>query len=114
MSKKPRVFVIEHPRNQIDVSKAEEYGDIVFVFDNKDRRCTAWLHVEYGRMILRILKAYSFDPKIDFVCIAGTMLVMTIYIIVVAQYYDEFTVLLFDSRDDKYLQKKFDRNDWMG
>jgi len=114
MPKESRVFVIERPRNQIDVSKAEEYGDIVYVFDNENRRCSAWMHVEYGRMILRRLEACRFDSKIDFVCVAGAMLTVTIYVIVVAQYYDEFKVLFFDSRDDRYLQKTFNRNDWKG
>ncbi len=114
MPKESRVFVIEHPRNRIDVSKAEEYGNIVYIFDNKERRCTAWLHVEYGQTILRRLKTYHFDPKIDFVCIVGAMLTITVYIIVVAQYYSEFKALLFDSRDNRYVQKKFDRNDWAG
>ncbi len=114
MPKESRVFVIERPRNKIDVSKAEEYGDIIYIFDNEERRCTAWLHVEYGQMILGRLKTYHFDPKIDFICIAGAMLVITIYVIAVAQYYGEFKALLFDSRDDRYLQKKFNRNDWTG
>ncbi len=109
-----KVFIIEPPRQNIDTNKAREYGDIVYVFDHDDRRCSVWSHVNFGNTVLRRLVELGFDPEEDFVCIVGAMVTVLIAVVAVAQHYDEFKVLLFNSVDDSYVQKRFDRNDWKG
>lgn len=109
-----KIFIIEPPRHNIDVSKAQEYGDIVYVFDHDDRRCSVWSHVNFGNTVLRRLTELDFDPEEDSVCIVGAMVTVLIAVVAIAQHYDEFKVLLFNSVDDSYVQKRFDRNDWKG
>lgn len=110
----PKVFIIEPVRQHIDVSKAQKFGDIIYVFEINDRRCSAFQIIHFGRTVLQRLEQLEFDPKLDFVCIVGAMLTVTIAIIAIAQRYDVFNVLLFNSVDDAYVEKRFDRNDWKG
>lgn len=110
----PKVFIIEPPRNNIDVSDARKFGDIVYVFEVDDRRCGVFRHVLFGQTILQRLELHKFDPETDYVCVVGAMLTVSIAIITIAQYYDAFNVLLFNSVDDSYVEKRFDKNDWKG
>ena len=108
------VFIIEPPRHNIDVSKAAKYGEIIYVFNYSDRRCSVWSHVSFGMTVLQRLKELGFDSKNDFICVVGSMVTVVIAFIAIAQHYDEFNVLLFNSIDDAYVQKRFNRYDWKG
>lgn len=114
MRKAPRVFIIEHVRNYIDVSKARRYGEIVYLFDRNDRRCSVWEHPRFGQKILQLLETYEFDPEIDSICVAGAMLTVSIAIIVVSQNYDFYNVLLFNSVESTYTQRRINKEDWKG
>jgi len=105
MSKK--VFIIEHPRNNIDVSKAKDFGQIVYLFDKDDRRCSAWDHKKFGRTVLGRLKELDYNPEEDYICIVGAVLIIINSIIAIAQNHETFTVLLFNSIEGVYIPKLF-------
>lgn len=109
-----KVFIIEPPRQNIDVSKAETYGEIVYIFSPTSRRCSVFSHACFGQTVLQRLKELDFDFKADSICIVGAMVTVLTAIIAISQRYDEFNVLLFNSVDDSYVQKRFDKNDWKG
>ena len=109
-----KVFIIEPPRQNIDVSKAEQYGDIVYIFNHNDRRCSVWSHVDFGKTILQRLKELDFNVHEDSICVVGTMITIAITIVAVAQHFDAFSLLLFNSTTDSYVLKQFDKNDWKG
>ena len=111
---KSRVFIIEPPRQNIDTSKAKQYGDIVYIFGHDDRRCSVWSHVSFGQTVLQRLEELNFDVEKDFVCIVGAMVTVLIAIVAVAQCYEKFSVLLFNRVDGSYVLKQFDWNDWKG
>lgn len=109
-----KVFIIEPPRQNIDTSKAKEYGDIIYVFDHDDRRCSVWSHASFGQTVLQRLEELGFDPEKDSICVVGAMITVLIAVVAIAQRYEKFNVLLFNSIDDKYVQKLFNWNDWKG
>lgn len=109
-----KVFIIEPPRSNIDVSDARKFGDIVYVFNHDDRRCGVWQITLFGQTILKRLEFLKFNPETDYVCVTGAMLTVSIAIIVIAQCYDEFNTLLFNSVDNCYVEKRFRKNDWKG
>jgi len=102
-----KVFIIEHPRNNIDVSKSLAFGKIVYLFNREDRRCSAWDHKRFGRTVLGRLKELDYNPEEDYICIVGAMLIITNSIIAIAQKYETFTILLFNSIEDAYIPKTF-------
>ena len=107
-----RVFVIEPPKQFFDMSSAEKFGKIIYVFDHEDRRCSAWEHVKFGQTVLKRLKDFDFDNDKDFICVVGSMLTVSISIIAIAQHYSVFNALLFHSVDDSYVSKQFNLLDW--
>jgi len=104
-----KVFVIEPPKQFFDMSSAKMFGEIVYIFDHEDRRCSAWDHVKFGQTVLSRLKALDFNNDKDSICIVGSMLTVSISIIAIAQHYSSFNVLLFHSVDDRYVAKRFNK-----
>lgn len=110
----PKVFIIEPPRNNIDVSKATEYGDIVYVFEHDDRRCSIFQCTEFGKTILDNLEVLKYDPDEDYICVVGALLTVTISLIAITQMYETFSLLLFDSVHNEYIKRRFHKMDWKG
>lgn len=109
----PKVFIIESLRRSVDISKANIFGDITYIFPKDTRRCGVFRHIEFGQTVLNRLDELEFDCYQDSICIVGTMVSMSISLVAIAQAYEEFNVLLFNSSDDMYVQKKFHKNDWI-
>jgi len=109
----PKVFVIEVLRRCVDISKANDFGDVTYIFPKDTRRCGVFRHVEFGQTVLNRLHDLDFNNDEDFICIVGTMVSVVISLVAVAQVYGEFNVLLFNSSDDMYVKKRFNSNDWI-
>jgi hypothetical protein len=108
-----RVFIIEQPRSNIDISRAEQFGELVYLFDSNARRCSVFHHHDFGRAILEQLVAANFDYKDDYVCIVGSMLTVAVALIAIAQSFDTFKALLFNSVESEYVERRFDKSSWV-
>jgi len=108
-----RVFIVELPRTSLDVSTAKQFGDITYVFETSMRRCSVFKHDEFGNSVLEQLSAMNFDPISDYICAVGAMLPVMIALVAIAQTYDEFNVLLFNSVNGAYVNKRFNKGDWV-
>jgi len=109
----PKVFVIESLRRSVDLSKADSFGEIVYVFPRGFRRCGVFRHIEFGQTVLNRLHDLGFNSDEDFICIVGSMITVSIALVAIAQTHDVFKVLLFNSSDEMYIEKRFDSNDWI-
>jgi len=108
---KNKVFILEPVRQSLDVSKAEAYGEIIYIFRSESRRCSVWDHQSFSAAVLSELKILKFNPKTDFICIVGAMLTVTIAVIAITQRYKEFNALLFNSVSSNYVHRKFVRKE---
>jgi len=106
-----RVFVVEHPKPNLDINSAEEFGELTFIFEPNDRRCSAFHHVSFGRAILDKLESLNYNPNEDYICIVGSILVVSIAMITIAQAYPSFKALLFNSIDSCYVEKQFTKGE---
>ena len=106
-----RVFVIEPPRNELDINKASTFGNIAYLFDRDIRRHSVFKSKAFGADLLQRLEAVQYNPDQDYICIAGSMVTVCVSVIVIAQRYDAFTVLLFNSINDAYEARRFDCSD---
>ena len=107
-----RVFVIEPVRAQLDISTAEEFGEVIYVFEHDMRRCSVFRHEEFGKAVLRRLQELKFSPDIDCICIVGTMITVVVALIAISQTYDTFNVLLFNATDGTYVHRCFELKSW--
>ena len=105
-----KVILIEKPKPSIDIKKASSFGEFVYLFNGKDRRCSAFDTIKYQREMLRRLKAAEYDPENDYICVAGSVLILAICLVAISQVYDRFKVLLFSSTESRYVERVFDNN----
>lgn len=103
-----RVFVVEQPRANIDISKAEAFGAITYIFAPDDRRCSVFQADDYAREIAERLHVLGFDPLHDLVCIAGSMVPVAIALAKMGAIYDMLRVLLFSARENGYVERVLD------
>ena len=103
------VYIVEHPRNNIDVSKAKAFGNIKYLFDNDDRRCSAWDTELFGQTILKRLHELKYKSSEDCICIVGAMLIVVNSVVAISQHYKAFNLLLFNSVENKYVLKTYKR-----
>lgn len=107
-----RVFMVEPTR--VDSSAACDYGEAVYIFDADTRRCSAFRTASFGVAVLKRLQEMKYEPLVDSVCLSGSLLAVGTALVVIAQVYSKFNVLLFNSVDGKYVLRTFNANDWKG
>lgn len=101
-----RVFVIEPPRNGVDVSKAACFGEIQYVFDHTLRRHSVFNVEAYKQDVLHRLEELQYKPDDDYICITGALVVITMTLVALHQRHDSINVLLFSSNNDSYIAKR--------
>lgn len=104
-----KVFIIEHTSKEgIDVSTASSFGDIVYLFSRSERHASAFKHAEFGWAIIKRLKELNFDPNRDYVCCTGSVIALVVAFIALAKVYPVLRILMFNSVDGVYVERRFD------
>jgi len=109
-----RVFIIEPLRSHIDISKAKDFGEVIYLFKPMQRRVGVFDHIRFGQAVLKELEDYIFEPENDCICIVGSIVTVSIAIIAIAQTYPKFSALLFNSTNNEYEKKTFNTLTWKG
>jgi len=103
-----KVILFERVKSNLDISSASEFGEITVVFGSGDRRCSAFNTKLYQETLLNRLNELKFERITDYICVAGSVLVISIGLITIAQAYSSFNVLLFSSTESRYVPRRFD------
>jgi hypothetical protein len=106
-----RVFIIEPPRESLNVSPAAEYGELVYVFGPNERRCSAFDTTKFGAALLNKLSTLRYDPEADLLCVVGSMVTVAVSIASVAHAHACFSLLLFNSVHGTYVKTTFKRDE---
>ena len=101
----PRVFLLERSRRNFDISSADEFGDVVHVFTAEDRRTSPFNVGHYLDQVVEQLEAKDFDPRIDFLCVAGSLIPLTMAIVAALRKWKTIRVLLFSAPECRYLER---------
>jgi len=109
-----RVFVVERPRPNIDLRCAEKFGELVLLFEAEDRRCSVFHSEQYGLAVLERLRAKNFDPLLDLLCVAGSMVPVTIAIAAAVLRYGRISVLLYNAAESSYVERTIGGSSWLG
>lgn len=105
-----RVFVLE-PTN-LDLSSAEPFGDIIFVFDEHETRPSIWETGEFLEAVQRKLEQLNFNPDVDYFCCAGSMVPLISMINYLSNVYPQFRLLLWNSTIREYVVRSFSHDDY--
>lgn len=109
-----KVFLIEEPRTGIDVSMANAYGELSYLFDSTDRRGSAFKTEAFGREILDRLRQLEFNYENDFVVMTGSLIPVIIMSIAIVCTYPYVRLLFYNAAQDEYVSKKVSQTDWKG
>jgi hypothetical protein len=107
-----RVFMIERPKQSIDITTAEKFGTFVFIYEHDDRRCSIFSSKEYVSCVIERLKSFKFNPATDFVCITGNLITVTYLVVALIKLYGWFNGLLYHAHENLYVARVIgDTND---
>ncbi len=97
-----KAFVLEPCKN--DVSKAEQFGEIIFLYPEGERRVSIW-DDDFTEGVLAELEYEKFCKVNDFFVIVGNMAPMIMIAGALVGEYGHFDALIFDSLSRKYVVK---------
>lgn len=103
-----RVFILQTPRRDMDVSKALSYGKIDVLFfasPTGSPRPSIFRVGEFSRALLKRLREASYDPDVDYFCIVGSIVSMTISVAALVNAYKKIRVLLYNSTQESYVAR---------
>lgn len=105
-----RLFILEEVRRNIDLSSANELGEVIQLFEQDERRPGLFDVDAFVDAVQERLYSVNFDPTEDAFIIAGSMIAVALTSIAVIRYatlekFDHINLLLFDSRSDKYIER---------
>lgn len=104
MKAPPRAFVVEPTK--FDISLAEEFGEVTYIFGPDDRRLSIW-DPDFTRQVVdRLVLELEYDPGRDHFVIAGHMVTLTFVVAALVRYVGPFKALLYSAVEQKYVSRK--------
>jgi len=100
-----QVFILEP--THIDVSQAERFGAVKYVFDHGARRVSIW-DDNFGDEVVRQLAANNFNPASDFFVIVGHMVPLVLSIAAMLNEWQRINVLAYSSVERQYVERRLD------
>ncbi len=108
----PRVFIVEEPKANIDITKAERFGELVFVFDPHDRRCSVFDCQQFGENVLKQLDTHDFSPEEDYLCIVGSMITVMMMLLAASARWPIIRTLFYSANEGQYVSRVIDTERW--
>lgn len=99
-----RVF-IAYDTPKYDTRGAEDYGKRVFLLKNELHPLS--VHDVVGELQRRLTEM-RFNPNEDVVCLTGGTVLVAMLCAVCAKMFDRFTVLVYDAKTSKYVERQVD------
>lgn len=101
--KEPRVFVLQK-QTKYDVSAAKYYTkSFVYIADNE--KISPFDTYALIELIEHKLKVADFDPDVDFICLTGASVLLSLFLATIVRKYSmstTFKLLIYDARKSKY------------
>ena len=102
-----RVIVLQK-NHKLDSKAAEEFGKRIYILDNYANPFDTDRLI---KMYRRKLKQIHFDPEKDVVCLTGPSILLQLFLVVLANKYDNLKVLMFNAPDHNYKLRTLELND---
>jgi hypothetical protein len=88
----------------LNISSAEEYGDLTYIYTTNDRMPSVF-SLNFGVDALSRMEDNNYDPDRDYVLVAGVHVALIQWISVVISEHEWCRGLLFDSTRDAYIDR---------
>lgn len=108
-----KVFVLEPPKANIDVTKAERYGEVVYVFERDTRRPSVFQSTSFGEAVIRRLAELGYDPVTDYLAVAGSIVPVVIALMACIVQHHTVNVLFWHAGETTYVRRRIDADSWV-
>ncbi len=98
-----RVFILEPPKNNIDISNASEFGTVEFIFASGDRRPSVFDTCDYSKQVMKILKEKNFEPDCDCFCVVGSFIKLITAVSAMILEFKSINVLFYNALENEYV-----------
>lgn len=98
-----RVFILEPPKNNIDISRASEFGEIEFIFATGERRPSVFDTDVYSKQVLKILDEKNFEPGCDCFCVVGSFIKLITAVAAMIHKFKSINVLFYNALENEYV-----------
>lgn len=102
----PRVFFLEQLRRDLDFETARKFGGFELILPPEEKRCSAFNVNKYSALILQKLIAHRFDPQVDCLCLAGSVVPLSVVIAAMLGKWPTIRVLFFSAAEEHYVLRK--------
>lgn len=100
-----RVFLVEPPRQNMDISKAEAFGEVVYLFGPGVRRCSIFDVEQFSSSVVQRLKELGFNHVEDCFCVIGGLVPVSITLSMMLTHYPEVVLLLYSATSNEYCKR---------
>ncbi len=97
--------MLEQPNVSLDISKAKSFGELIFIFNKREHRCSCFKTVEYTDNILTKMEELGYDPDVDFFLVAGSMVPIVTAMVGVVSTFGKVKVLLYRANEMEYVER---------
>ena len=105
----PKVFIVEKPKDNIDVS---EFGEMTCIFEPGENRVNPFNCMSYGMEIIKRIEIKGgMKPEDSFLTIGPQIWVMTAYAAIITRW-PSILILLLNPADNKYVQRRIESFYW--
>lgn len=102
---RPRVIVIETPRDMSGLDKAGEYGDLRYLHTPEEPRPPMFAVLEYSTSVLEKLNDLEYDPLQDFIVMSGPSVTNYIGLAAIVAHCKTIRVLLWNANTRSYIER---------
>lgn len=99
------VFLIEKPRGAINLTTAQDFGEVRVLFPPEEHRTSVFNVDAFGEEVVSRLKRVNFDKTTDSICVAGSMITVIVAIAAILKEWGQIRVLFFNAAIDHYVQR---------
>ena len=108
----PKVFIVEKPKNNIDVSKAEDFGEIIYLFNQNERRLGVFECMTFGLDVINKINEKGGFQLNDSFLTAGAQIPVAIAFAAIISKWPNVLVLLYNAKQDMYVQRRIVSSRW--
>lgn len=100
-----RVFLIEEPRGNINLTTARDFGTLQILFPLEEHRTSVFNCIEFGEHVISKLQEANFDNDNDLVCVCGSMVTVVVAMAAILTRYKRINVLFFNATVNHYVKR---------
>lgn len=107
---RPRAFVLEEQRRDLDMSTLAKYGDLCYVFPKNVKRPSVFSGDLYLQRLYDRLQELDFNPDVDYIVAVGGIVELVLSIGELSSCFTKLKLLVYCSTASRYVDRNIGIN----